>query len=66
MRLQRNRCHVHSVVYNKRSESDDYCVKCGRACCEEHFAANGICYLCNGFTNEEIEMLDKENQRFDD
>ena len=65
LKTKRNRCFVHSFVYNIRSESKKYCSQCGMACCEMHFAANNICYLCNRFSVEQKKELDKERMKYE-
>ncbi len=60
---KRNNCCVHSNVYNMRRDSKRYCSLCQRACCPEHFAANGYCYLCNKFDERQIKELDKEMEK---
>ena len=56
---KRRNCCVHSLVYKGRRDSSKYCPHCNRPCCPMHFAANGICYLCNRFNVEQIKTLDE-------
>ena len=56
---KRRNCCVHSTVYKGRRDSSKDCPYCNRPCCLMHFAANGICYLCNGFNVEQIIKLDE-------
>ena len=56
---KRRNCWVHSTVYKGRRDSSKDCPYCHRPCCPMHFAANGICYLCNGFNVEQIIELDE-------
>ena len=51
IKINKNRkcCHVHSKIYNERHQVKEYCSKCGKACCNMHYAFNIICYLCDGF-----------------
>ena len=47
----------------KDNDSNKYCCSCRKACCEMHFAANRLCYLCNEFNKEQILILDEEMKK---